>query len=166
MFVLNAEIETTIERPPAEVFAYLSDGERFPEWSSEFEAMQKLSEGPIGEGSEFRFTMRTGRTEFTGTVTWADFEPPHRFSWRGSPVQRKHGRITPRGTFHVEPHGAGSRLRVVFYPQLENIPKFGSGVMAWFVKRVWTKDLKKLKALLEARPAAAGVTASARPNAG
>lgn len=150
MFVLDAEVEVHVARPPEAIFPYLSNGENFPAWSREFQRMDKLTEGPVGQGTTFRFAMRAGREPVVGTVEWVAFEPPRRFSWQGSTVQRKPGTVTPRGTFHLEPAAGGTRVRVVFEPELRGLPRLVRPLLTWFVKRTWTKDLRRLKGILEA----------------
>jgi len=152
VFVLDAQAEVVVDLPPEEVFPYLSDGERFPVWAREFKCMEKLSEGPIGRGTTFRFSMRGDRTPVVGTVEWVEFDPPHRFSWHGTPVKRRPGNVTPRGTFHIEPHNGGSRVRVVFYPELRGLPKFVRPLIVRVLERSWNADLLQLKGLLEERP--------------
>ena len=51
-----AVIESTvlIQRPPEEVFDYLSDPRNELEWNPKVRVMQKLTDGPVGVGTKFR----------------------------------------------------------------------------------------------------------------
>jgi uncharacterized protein YndB with AHSA1/START domain len=152
MFVLHAEAETEIMRPPDEVFEYLSNGENFPQWAHEFESMTKLSEGQVGKGTKFRFEMGAGRGRTVGgTVEWVEFVPPEKFAWHGEAVKRMRGTVTPRGTFNLEQRNGGTRVHVLFYPEIEGLSPRAKPFFAWFLKRSWGKDLKRLKAMLESR---------------
>lgn len=95
-----------IGRPPQEVFAYVGDLARHPEWQERLLAATVEGEGPIGVGTRVRQTRRVGggTREFTLEVT--EHDPPHRLEFRGvdGPV-RPHGRIT------LEPLEAGQRTR-------------------------------------------------------
>jgi hypothetical protein len=51
---LDVEIAVSIERPPADVWPFVSDAERLPGWPDEFEAVVKESNGPVGRGTVSR----------------------------------------------------------------------------------------------------------------
>lgn len=48
----------TIERSPAEVFAYLADFEKVPTWNYAIAETRKISEGPVGAGTRYRQARR------------------------------------------------------------------------------------------------------------
>ena len=55
--------QQTIAAPIGEVFATISNLETFEEWNPTIKTARKLSDGPIGEGTEFEFQIRgIGRT--------------------------------------------------------------------------------------------------------
>jgi polyketide cyclase/dehydrase/lipid transport protein len=54
---LDEEVAVEIERPSEEVWAFVSDFERLPEWLEEFEAVVKKSDGPVGRGTVYRYTL-------------------------------------------------------------------------------------------------------------
>jgi uncharacterized membrane protein len=51
---VSADIEIEIERPVDEVWAFVSDLTRLPEWLDEFEKVVNESAEPVGKGSAFR----------------------------------------------------------------------------------------------------------------
>ena len=59
-------IESTvlIQRPPEEVFDYLSDPRNELEWNPKVRVMEKLTDGPVGVGTKFRAKW-TKSTRFT-----------------------------------------------------------------------------------------------------
>ena len=82
---INAEIETRIGRPPADVFAALTDVERYPEWliASGIVGVERLDTGPLAAGSRLRIaqTVAGRSTTLDGVVTV--FAPGAAFGVRG-----------------------------------------------------------------------------------
>ncbi len=70
---VKVDIETTIARPPGDVFAALIDVERYPEWliASGIVRVERLDPGPLAAGSRLRISQTVaGRsTVLDGTVT-------------------------------------------------------------------------------------------------
>jgi len=70
---IAAEIETRIGRPPADVFAALTDVERYPEWliASGIVRVERLDPGPLAAGSRLRIaqTVAGRSTTLDGVVT-------------------------------------------------------------------------------------------------
>jgi len=73
-----------IDRPPADVWAVISDLSTHTGWRPALEEFRQLSEGPLDVGSRIREVLRwrSRRIEIEDVVTALD--PPHRFSIRGS----------------------------------------------------------------------------------
>ena len=82
---IAAEIETRIGRPPADVFAALTDVERYPEWliASGIVRVERLDPGPLKAGSRLRIaqTVAGRSTTLDGLVTV--FAPGAAFGVRG-----------------------------------------------------------------------------------
>ena len=70
---VKVDIETAIARPPGEVFAALTDVERYPDWliASGIVRVERLDAGPLAAGSRLRISQTVaGRsTVLDGTVT-------------------------------------------------------------------------------------------------
>ena len=70
---VKVDIETAIARPPSEVFAALTDVERYPDWliASGIVRVERLDAGPLAAGSRLRISQTVaGRsTVLDGTVT-------------------------------------------------------------------------------------------------
>ncbi len=114
---VDVEIEVEIARPPEEVWAFVSDAERLPEWLEEFRAVTKESEGPVGEATVFRYTLDPGQR--SGTIEWVQWKPGERLAWDGPPLSGRGGGARPRGSFEVIGIGTG-RTRFVsrYRPEL------------------------------------------------
>jgi dehydrogenase/reductase SDR family member 12 len=71
------QLDETIEvrRPLHEVFAYISEFSRIEEWDPAVARGVRLSEGPLGVGSQFRIDMKAG---FSLRYTVVEWEPDRR----------------------------------------------------------------------------------------
>ena len=64
-----------VERPLHEVFAYISEVSRIEEWDPAVARGPRLTEGPLGLGSQFRIDMKAG---FSLRYTVVEWEPDRR----------------------------------------------------------------------------------------
>jgi uncharacterized protein YndB with AHSA1/START domain len=96
---LDEEIAIEIERPSEEVWAFVSNAERLPEWLEEFEAVVKESDGPVGRGTVFRYTLSPGHRSARFEVV--DWQPGRRFAWDGPPLRSRGGGFRPCGFFEL-----------------------------------------------------------------
>ena len=81
--MIHVQRRVRLERPPGEVFAYLTDVERIPEWQAEagIKRVTRTDSGPMGTGSTFRMERHAqGRTAGID-ATMNLWEPPHRFAF-------------------------------------------------------------------------------------
>jgi uncharacterized protein YndB with AHSA1/START domain len=85
-----------IHRPPDEVFAYVTDVTRFPEWQSDVVRVR-------ADGDTFTTTRRIGGAERTMTQRITHVDPPR--SWSAQGID---GPIRANGSVTVEPAGNGS----------------------------------------------------------
>jgi uncharacterized protein YndB with AHSA1/START domain len=145
---LDEEIAVEIERPSEEVWAFVSNAEHLPEWLEEFEAVVKETEGPIGKGTVFRYTLAPGHR--SATVEVVDWQPGHRFAWDGPPLRSRGGGARPRGFFEVAATGE-RRTRFVsrYQPELTGTLALMRPVLKRWLRRQRTVDTERLKQLLE-----------------
>jgi uncharacterized protein YndB with AHSA1/START domain len=104
-------IESTIDidRPPEEVYAYVTDPTRFPEWQHDVIRVRVEGDRPPGVGTRFTTTRRIGRVEQTIVQEIDERTPPRSWSCRGVD-----GPFRPGAEITVEPLGGGARSRVTF----------------------------------------------------
>jgi uncharacterized protein YndB with AHSA1/START domain len=104
-----APIVSAIEvaRPPGEVFAYVTDPARLPEWQDGVVSARMATDGPPRPGSRFTTTTRIGGAEQVSTLEITEISPPRVWAVRGLD-----GPVRVRATVTVDPleGGAGSRV--------------------------------------------------------
>jgi uncharacterized protein YndB with AHSA1/START domain len=82
----------TINRPRADVFAYLAHFENIPLWNYAISETRKLTSGPVGVGTRYR-QVRTIPTPSEEEFEVVEFEPDHRLSVDGD-LALFHGRVS------------------------------------------------------------------------
>ena len=98
-----------IDRPPEEVFSYVTDPTRFAEWQYDVVSVRLEDGRPPGVGSRLTTTRRIGRAERTMTQEITEIDPPR--SWTAHGVA---GPIRPSASISVEPLNDSTRSRVTF----------------------------------------------------
>jgi uncharacterized protein YndB with AHSA1/START domain len=137
-----------IGRPPADVFRYLTDVERAPEWQAS--AVEVSPEGAIGVGTRIREIRNFLGRRAESTLEVTEYEPGRRFSLRvvlgPLPFEVRHA---------LAPDGEGTRLDWVAETDTSRFPKLAVRMMAGTAERQFKADLERLKRVLEgdARPA-------------
>ena len=137
---------TEISRNPDDVFAYVTDPTRLPEWQ-ESVVRAESSQTPARVGTRARVTRRVGRRELTQSAELADLTPPTRWVVRGldGPVR---GNVTGR----IEPLDDGTRSRVTIELDLEG-HGIGKLLLPLFVRRKaqaeMPQNMQQLKEQLE-----------------
>jgi uncharacterized membrane protein len=140
---MRVEESIVIDRPPEQVFEFLSVRTNDPVWmASVIESEWLDPSAPMGEGRRGRMVMRAmGRREFLDEVT--DYEPGRRIAHRS--VARA---MVIRTACITEPAGTGCRATVLYEP--ERLPGGVAPLTARIVRRNFRADLARLKDLLEA----------------
>jgi uncharacterized membrane protein len=101
---INETIE--IGRPAQDVFAYVSDMARHPEWQEKLLAATVETEGPMRVGTRVKQTRRVGGGTRTFTLEVTEHDPPNGLAFRGID-----GPVRPRGRITLEPLDGGQRTR-------------------------------------------------------
>jgi uncharacterized protein YndB with AHSA1/START domain len=96
-----------IARPPDQVYAYVTDPSRFPEWQHDVLRVRIHGDRPLSAGSRFTTTRRIGPVEQTMTQEITELSPPR--SWAAHGVD---GPLRASADVTVEPLGGGTRSRV------------------------------------------------------
>jgi carbon monoxide dehydrogenase subunit G len=153
-----ASFSVTLEiaRPPEDVFAYLTDVDRLPDWQTT--AVSCETDGPVQLGSRIRerrtFIGRDVRTEVEVTA----YDPPRRFDVRarGGPV--------PFAISHVlQPAPGGTQLDVEVHVKIGGMMRLAATGPLKIAEREFRSDFARLKELLEGEPESARNRAATIP---
>ena len=132
-----------IERHIDDVFAYLGDLENVPEWNWAVTATHKVSEGPVGVGTEYRQT-RTVPRPGSEELRLTSFEPPSTIVIEGTlgPFAARIGYVL---------RGAGETTTVVNEIELRSpgIRGIAAPIVSGRIRSSVEDNLRVLKAVLE-----------------
>ena len=144
---MEAESDTTIARPRAEVFEFLAHAERLPEYVDEFAWVKRRSEGKPRSGFEYAYKMERGGAE--GTFEWTAFEPHERLEWGGPAIKSGPGSVAPAGRWELSDEGHSTHVKLVMATRFGGALKLLAPVMRPAIRRGNARALKRLKERLE-----------------
>jgi uncharacterized protein YndB with AHSA1/START domain len=140
--------EIVIERPIEEIFALLADARNEPLYNPRILNAEKLSAGPIGQGTRFEQTARSmGRTGRM-IIEITEYLPPRRLSLIArSPAMRV------RGTETFESVVGGTRARYSWEVHPTGLAVLLTPLLAVFGRRLERGVWDSMKKFMEQRPA-------------
>ena len=145
--MIDFTVETPIDRPAGEVFAYVTDPGKLSSWQTNTVSSTPEPPGPIRLGTRLREVHKgPGGKEFPSLVEVTEYEPGRRFALRvveGTPVHadmtfeptatggtlfrfRAHGRLT--GPMRLTEPFLGRMLRKQFTQQCTTLKQTLNGV--------------------------------------
>jgi carbon monoxide dehydrogenase subunit G len=146
----HVEEEIVIDRPPEDVFAFVTTPENDREWISTTVERQPEKEGPIGVGSRVRAVDKFLGRRIETTFEVTEHEPNTRSAIR------LEGPIAARGTYLFEPVDGGTRFRWALDADAGlgglYLGKLTDPLVTFVFRRRVRADLRRLKDALERRP--------------
>jgi uncharacterized protein YndB with AHSA1/START domain len=140
--VIRFEFSVDVNRAPSEVFAYVTDADRLPEWQSG--AVEAQWQGEKAQGARIRevrkFLGRRMETELEVT----EYESGRRFGLRAAS-----GPVPFSVTQMLEPRDGGTRLIVVGEGEPGGFFKLAEPIVARVAEREFKNDFKTMKDILE-----------------
>jgi uncharacterized protein YndB with AHSA1/START domain len=161
--MIDFTIETEIDRPPGEVFAYVSDPENLPTWQTNTVSATQVGDGPLGLGTRLREVHRgPGGKEVASLVEVSEFEPDRVFA-----LQIIEGPLPIDGRISLEPSGAGTKLAFRVHGQPSGPMRLAPPLLRIALKRQFKEHCATLKRVLEERrERSAQIPSSAQPENG
>ena len=145
--MVRIEFSVDVNRPPSEVFAYITDADRLPEWQSG--AVEAQWQGEKARGAHIRevrkFLGRRMETELEVT----EYEPDRRFGLRAVS-----GPVPFSVTQVLEPRDGGTRLSFIGEGEPGGFFKLAEPIVARVAERQFKNDFETMKDILESSAAA------------
>lgn len=139
-------VSVEISRPPADVFAYVTDPSHLPLWQESVVRVDS-DDAPTHVGTRAVVVRRVGRREMESVAEVAEMQPPTRWGVRGVD-----GSVRGDVTGTIEPLENGTRSRVTLALELKG-HGIGKLLVPLFVQRQAEKEMPRnaqnLKELLE-----------------
>jgi uncharacterized membrane protein len=142
--VIRFEFSIDVDRPPSEVFAFITDADRLPEWQSD--VVEAEWQGERARGARIREVRRFlgRRLEIEQEVT--DYEPGRRFGLRAVS-----GPFPLSVMVVLESRHDGSTLMFTGEAEPSGFFKLAEAFVAGVAERQARTDFERMKDILEGR---------------
>jgi uncharacterized protein YndB with AHSA1/START domain len=141
--VTNEKI-ITINRPIEEVFAYVSDLPRGPEWQPGLVEVRRITKGPDGVGAQFSGVRKFMGRKMESVIEFTTYEPNKKLVFKSisgnSPIVQ---------SFLFEPTDVGTKLTARLELQTSGLIGLAKPLIASSLKRDVDNNYDILKNLLE-----------------
>ena len=143
-----AKIEHTVEidRPPSDVFRYLVESDKVPQWQETLVELRPQSAGPVDVGTTMTEVRRFMGRRIESRLEVTAYEPERRFDLKttAGPIP-----FAVRHTLH--PVEGGTRLEIVGEAEGAGFFRMAEGLVTRQARRQFVTDFARLKDLLEGR---------------
>jgi hypothetical protein len=116
-----------------------------PSWETDFQAVERLTPGDTGLGSQFRAHLKMPGAVVASTFTLTGYEPNQRVAFEGE----RAGPMKPVGSYLFESVANGTRVTARPAPQPLGLFRLMAPLMAGAIEKQNEAHLAKLKAVLE-----------------
>ena len=144
--VTNEKI-ITINRPVAEVFAYVSDLASGPEWQPGLVEVRRITAGPTGVGTQYNGVRKFMGRKMESVIEFTTYEPNKKLVFKSvsgnSPLVQ---------SFLFEPTAEGTKLTARLELQTSGLMGLAEPFIASSLKRDVDANYENLKNLLEKQP--------------
>lgn len=137
--------EILIERPVEEVFDFVADECNEPAYNREMLRAEKVSRGPIGIGSRFSATVRSGGRPVEMDIEFTSYDRPRRLVSRTRMTS-----LDIAGTLTFEAVDGGTRMRWFWEVTPRGGMRLLGPVIGWRGRRQERRIWRELKKVLEA----------------
>lgn len=142
-------VEQTIEvaRPIEDVFAYVTDPEKLPEWQKGTIQVSREASGPLKEGERlYEIHAAMGR-HLRSTVEVVELDPPRAFA-----LHMVEGPLPIDGRWTFEPTGRGTRVQFTGEGKLQGMMRLATPIVRRAVDKQFRGHHARLKEALESQP--------------
>ena len=145
--MVDVQTSTVIRRPRAEVAEYAADPDNAPEWYTNIRSAEWRTPKPLAVGSEVDFRARFLGRDLAYTYRIEEYVPGERLV-----MATAQGPFPMRTTYTWSDDGAGgTRMTLANAGKPSGFAAIAAPVMEAAIRRATTKDLAKLKGILEGR---------------
>jgi carbon monoxide dehydrogenase subunit G len=133
-----------VNKPPDEVFPYVGNLERAPEWVPDLISMHKVGDEPVGVGTCYEETVKMGGKTSEATLEVTEFDPPYTIAHKG-----RGGPASFTGRFVLRPDGHATIVTHEYTVAISGIAWLLSPIIGGWVRRNAEAGIKNLKRLIE-----------------
>ena len=141
---VDVQVETTIARTPAEVAQYAGDPTNAPEWYANIKSVEWQTPPPVAVGSRMDFVAQFLGRRMAYTYEVVELVPNETLVMRTAD-----GPFPMETTYRWEPVEGGTRMTLRNRGNPSGFAQLTGPLMERAMRRATTKDLARLKSLLE-----------------
>jgi uncharacterized protein YndB with AHSA1/START domain len=143
--VIDIEATVEIDRPVEEVFAFVADQTNAPRWQTDLHEVRRLTDGPIGVGTEHEFVRVFAGRQIASRNRFVEFEPDRYVAF-----EIPEGWLTGRASYLAEPSStSGTVLTCHMQFKVRRLGFLFEPILKKVLARDSSRDEARLKALLE-----------------
>jgi uncharacterized membrane protein len=143
MAPVDVQVQARIERPPDEVAAYAGDPTNAPEWYANIRSVDWQTSPPVAVGSRMVFVAQFLGRRLAYTYEVVELSPQRLV------MRTADGPFPMETTYTWEPAESGTTMTLRNRGNPSGFARYATAVMEGAMRRATTKDLARLKALLE-----------------
>jgi uncharacterized membrane protein len=143
--MIKVEESIVINRPIAEVFAFVANFENHPKWESNFQKVKLLTSTPSGVGTTYQCDLKLPGQTATSKFEITEYEVNKKIAFEGEAA----GPAKPDGSFLFEAVPGGTKITLLPRPEFRGFFKLLEPMMAGYIRKQNQDHLSKLKRILE-----------------
>ena len=144
--MINVEVSTVINRPIAEVFAFVANFENHPKWETDFQEVKQLTSTPAGVGTTYQCVLKLPGQSAKSKFEIREYEANKKIAFEGEAA----GPAKPKGSYIFESVAGGTKVTALPRPELRGLFKLLEPMMAGTIRQQNEAHLTNLKRLFEA----------------
>ena len=142
--MIKIEKSVHINKPAADVFAFLSEFSNDAKWQSDLVRSEKTSQGPTALGTTGLYVQKLMGQELKNEVVVTVYEPPKRFG-----MKTTSGPVQFEAIVTLEDMGGGTHVTMNATGEPGGFLKVAEGILQKELDKTFERDLGKLKQILE-----------------
>ena len=145
--MINVEVSMIINRPIADVFAFVANLENLPKWDTDFQEAKRVASIPDGVGATYQCLLKyPGGKTATQKVETTEYAENKKITYESEPTKIAKARISIR--FESVPEG--TKITSLLQPEFYGLFRLFEPLMAGAIRKSHTAHLSNLKPLFEA----------------
>ncbi len=138
------EVSTFINRPPQQVFDFMTDPVNTARWQNGIQSAKWVSDGPVGVGSVFHVVSQMMGRKVDMDIEVSQWNPPSLWG-----LKANNGPLKFENTNKFEPKDGGTQLVQDFVGEVGGFFKLAEGMAIKQMQKQVETDAQSLKKVLE-----------------
>jgi len=144
--MINVEVSLVINRPVADVFAFVANLENLPRWDTDFQEAKRLTSTPGGAGTTYQCLLKyPGGKTATQKVETTEYAVNKKITYESEPTKIAKAKVS----IQFESVAEGTKITSLLQPEFYGLFKFFEPMMAGAIRKSHAAHLSNLKPLLE-----------------